>query len=139
MRAKEFVLKEDSGGDTGIDAYGGGGEKNGGSKGNLHPHHKAAIKGWNTIPELPGWYYNMYRLGVHMAGSPEDQEMPKQSASANQMSLYAYTDAEQKIIDKSKKELGYKGNKLTSNRSEEPADTQKISPVAKPRKNQYGI
>jgi hypothetical protein len=138
MRAKEFVLKEDAGGDTGTDAYGGSGEKTGG-KGTLHPHHKAAIKGWNTIPELPGWYYNMYRLGIHMAGSPEDQDMSKQSASANQMSLYAYTDAEQKIIDKSKKELGYKGNKLTSNKSEEPDGTHKVSPVAKIKKNQYGI
>lgn len=138
MRAREF-LSEDSGSDTGSDSYGGNGEKARGSKGKLHPHHTAAIKGWNTLPELPGWYYNMYRFGVHMAGSPEDQGMDPTSPSANQMSLYAFTDAEQQIIDKSKKDLGYKGKKLSNNRSEEPEGTNKSSPVAKPKKNKYGI
>lgn len=135
MRAKEF-LSEDS--DT-SDGYGGHGEKTTGANGKLHHHHKSAIKGWNTLPELPGWYYNMYRFGVHMAGSPDDQKMNPESPSANQMSLYAYTDAEQKIIDKSKKELGYKGKKLSNNRSEEPDGINKQSPVAKHKKNKYGI
>jgi len=136
MRAREF-LSEDSEG--GMDAYGGNSEINHGSKGKVHPNHTAAIKGWNTLPELPSWYYNMYRFGVHMAGSPGEQGMDAQSPSANQMSLYAFTDAEQDIIDKSKKDLGYKGKKLSNNRSEEPEGTNKFSPVAKPKKNKYGV
>ena len=134
MRAKEFLSE-----DSGEDGYGGNGEQTRGGSGKLHHHHKSAIKGWNTLPELPGWYYNMYRFGVHMAGSPEDQKMDAESPSANQMSLYAFTDAEQKIIDKSKKDLGYKGKKLSNNRSEEPEGTNKKSPVATQKKNKYGI
>jgi hypothetical protein len=142
MRARDF-LSEDNGDDSyggnGDASYGGNGEKASGSKGKLHHHHKSAIKGWNTLPELPGWYYNMYRFGVHMAGSPDDQDMDSESPSSNQMSLYAYTDADQAIIDKSKKDLGYKGKKLSGNRSEEPEGTNKTSPVAQHKKNRYGI
>jgi len=104
----------------------------------LHPVHKSALKDLTTYPELPGWYYDMYRFGVDMAGSP-DGEMNRTSATANQLTTLAYTDVDAEIINRSKKNMGLKGKTLTSKDSQELADTNKTSPVAKPKKNKYGV
>ena len=130
MRLRELINEDgDNGGNP-------GGK---GKPDKLHPTHKSAIKGLTTYPELPGWYYNMYRFGVHMAGSPDDQDMAEKSPMANQLATLAYTDAEQAIINKSKKAMGIKGKKMTSDRSEEAEHTNTTSPVAKRKKNQYGV
>jgi hypothetical protein len=134
MKIREIILEDDSG--TSADSGHPGGR---GKSGKLHDTHKKAIKGMSTYPELPGWYYDMYRFGVHMAGSPDNQPMAQKSATANQLNTYAYTDAEEKIINKSKKEMGLKGKTLTSKKSEEMPDTHKVSPVAQHKKNKYGI
>jgi hypothetical protein len=127
------LFNEDTG-DTG----GNGGRK--GKTGKLHSHHKSAIKNMTTYPELPGWYYDMYRFGVNMAGSPADlHPMDQKSHTANQLATFAYTDAEEKIINKSKKNMGLKGKTLTSKNSEEAQGTNTKSTVAKHRRNQYGI
>jgi hypothetical protein len=111
----------------------------GGSTSKVHAHHEAVVKGMETYPELPAHYYNMYRFGVHMAGSPADQDMKSISSVANQMVTLAYTDADQAIINKSKKAMGLTGKQLTSKDSRESADTHKVSPTAKIKKNQYGV
>jgi hypothetical protein len=129
MKVYEILSENESG------ATGGGK----GKPGKLHPHQKDAIKGMTTYPELPGWYYDMYRFGVHMAGSPDNQPMAQKSPTANQLSTLAYTDAEEKIINKSKRDMGLKGKTLTSNRSEEPGETNTTSPVPKRKKNKYGV
>jgi hypothetical protein len=132
MRLRELINED---GDSGSNPGG----KSKGKSAKLHPHHKSAIKGLTTYPELPGWYYNMYRFGVHMAGSPDDQPMAQKSPMANQLATLAYTDAEETIINKSKKEMGLKGKTMTSKHSEEAEGTNTSSPVAKRKKNQYGV
>lgn len=139
MRAREF-LSEMTGSDDSSDSSGSSSNPgNRGKKGTMHPHHKSAIKGLNTFPEYPGWYYNMYRFGVSMAASPDDNNMSQLSPTANQLNVYAYTDAEQVIIDKSKKHMGVKGQQMTTNKSEEADDVNKTSMTNKPKKNKYGI
>ncbi|NBU69420.1 MAG: hypothetical protein EBS49_07410 [Verrucomicrobia bacterium] len=81
----------------------------------------------------------MYRVGVHMAGSPNKQDMDKRSAIGNQFVTGAYTKAEADIISKSAKAMGMKTQDLTSQDSKEQKDTNKVSPVAKIKRNQYGI
>jgi len=128
MRVKELLAENaDAPGNTG------------GSANKMHGHHEAAIKGMETYPDLPAHYYNMYRFGVHMAGSPADQDMKAVGSVANQMVTLAYSDADQDIINKSKKALGLKGKQLTSKASKEVSDTNTVSPVAKPKKNKYGV
>jgi hypothetical protein len=127
------ILTED-GDDSGSSNQGG----RSGKSNKLHPNHKSAIKGMTTYPELPGWYYDMYRFGVDMAGSP-DGDMDRTSATANQLVTLAYSDADAEIINRSRKNMGLKGKTLTSKDSREDADTNKKSAVATPKKNKYGI
>ena len=130
MKASEFITEDN------ISIPGGKKSKSG----KLHFHHKSAIKGMETHPELPGWAYNMYRFGVDMAGSPDSEhKLDPKSATANHLTTLAYTDADAEIINKSKKNMGLGGKSLTSKESLEPEDTHKSSPVAKIKRNKYGI
>jgi hypothetical protein len=146
MRLREFLnkLNEDgsagissSADDTGsVDTGAQSGKKKG--RGKVHSHHAAAIKGLTTIPDWPGYYYNMYRLGVHLAGSPENPNEEK-GAFANEMVFTTYTDVEEKMLKHSAKEMGVNLLTLSSNKSKETDDTNKSSPVAKRKPNKYGI
>ena len=111
-----------------------------GKKGDIHPHHKSTIKGMTTYPEYPGYYYNMYRFGVNMAGNQHgDHNMDQHGPHANQMITLAYTDGDKKIIKQSMKNMGIKGQVVTADDSLEPDDTNNTSPVAKSKRNKYGI
>lgn len=137
MKLRE-IFKEDANGDDGV--YGGNGEAARSSASKLHHNHQTAIQGMKTYPELPGWYYNMYRFGVAMANSPEN-EFPyaQQSLTANQLATFAYTEADKEIIGKAEKTLGIKGKKISSDKSTETHGTNSVSPVAKPKRNKYGV
>lgn len=91
-----------------------------------------AIPGLKTFPDLPSHYYDMYRFGVHMAGSPANQKMDNRSAVANQMAALAYSAADSEIINKSAKDLGLDVQVLSSDSSLESTDTNKTSPVRNP-------
>lgn len=127
------IINEDS------DSYGG----NRGGKGtpsSLEKSQADVIKSMDIYPDLPGYYYDMYRFGVHMAGSPDSRHpMNKRSANGNHLTTLAYTSAEQEIINKSKKDMGLKSKRIASDKSTEPNTTNKVSPVAKPKRNKYGI
>ena len=137
MRAREFLYEDDGSGDT--SGYSGSGGSHNQSSGKLHKDHESAIVGMQTFPEMPSWYYDMYRFGVHMAGSPGNQNMAPRGPLGNQFTTLAYTDADQQIIDKSKKEMGIKGKTLTSRDSKEPDYINKVSTTAKKKKNRYGV
>jgi hypothetical protein len=127
------IINEDS------DLYGGNrGGRN--SPRSLHKDQSTVIKSMDIYPELPGHYYDMYRFGVHMAGSPDNHHhMDKASANANHLTTLAYTGAEQDIINRSKKAMGLKSKRIASDKSTEPSNINKVSPVPKPKKNKYGI
>lgn len=144
MRLREFFTKlnEDSGVESAADEVQGtstqGDKKQRSGRGKVHDHHSSAIKGLQTIPDWPGQYYNMYRMGVHMAGSPENPS-DDHGAFSNEMVFTTYTDIEQDMINHSAKQLGVKLKALSSNKSSEPEETNVQSPVAKRRPNQYGV
>jgi hypothetical protein len=129
------IINEDS--DSG--SYGGNsGAK--GTPGKLRQCQADVIKAMDIYPEMPGYYYDMYRFGVHMAGSPDDHHpMDKRSAAGNHLTTLAYTSADQEIINKSKKAMGLKNKRIASDKSTEPNDTNTVSPIAKPKKNKYGV
>jgi hypothetical protein len=139
MRAKEFIVLREAD-DTGV-ADGSGthpGHKHSGKRDKINPEHDAAIPGLVTIPDWPGQYYNMYRLGVHMAGSPHNKSEHEGIAN-NEMVMTQFTDAETDMINHSSKALGVKIKALSSKGSQEPKETNTTSPVAKPKRNQYGV
>ena len=138
MRAKEFViLKEDDGGVT--DATGTHpGHVHNGKRNKIHDYHSTAIPGMVSIPDWPGHYYDMYRLGVHMAGSPHN-DLEHQGFAANEMVLTQFTDVDTDMINHSAKALGVKLKAITKKGSQEVKDTNTTSTVAKPKRNKYGI
>jgi hypothetical protein len=50
-----------------------------------------------------------------------------------------YSDADQEIIDHARKEFGLKVRKHSGKGSEELEKINKVSPVAKPKRNKYGV
>ena len=135
MRLHE-ILNEDNGSTP---ASQGNKSKKQGKSGNMHDHYQSAIKSMETYTDNNS-YYTMYRFGVDMAGGPKkDHRYDPVSPVGNQMATVAYTDADQSIIDSSKKNLGLKSKRLTSKDSSETPNTNKLSPVAKIKRNKYGV
>lgn len=134
MKVSEIITESDSGN---TDATGQAGTTKKSKK--MHDHFKSSIKGMHTYPGNHT-YYDMYRFGVDMAGSPDDHcKYDSASPVANQLVTLSYSDADQKIIDKSKKKMGFKSKQLTPNNSKELSDTSNTSPVAKIKRNKYGV
>lgn len=134
MKVSEIITESESG-NTDATQQAGNTKKSG----KMHDHFKASIKGMYTYPG-PHTYYDMYRFGVDMAGSPNDHnQYDPASPVANQLVTLSYSDADQKIIDKSKKKMGFDSKKLTPNNSTEPTETHTSSPVAKIKRNKYGV
>ena len=121
MRAKEFISED---------------------KHNMPDDHKAAIRGAITTPAgnmSTGSAYLNYRMGIALAGAPE---FPTKSTNdINGDPLFStYTDEELEIINYAAKQVGATPiKKITNNRSEELSNTYVTSPVAKPKKNRYGV
>jgi hypothetical protein len=80
--------------------------------------------------------YDMYRFGLAMA---DHTSPPPEGALSNHGIVVAYTPEEEAVIKAAEKVTGHHG-RLASNRgSREPKDTNVTSPVAKPKRNKYGI
>ena len=141
MRAKDFLRENDSA--SYDDAGSGAGthpdtNRRKGKRGQIHPDHESAIPGMVTIPDWPGQYYNMYRLGVHMAGSPHNAP-PHHGMASNEMVITQFSDADTEIIKHSAKELGVPLKAITSKGSRETKEVNHQSPINKPKKNRYGV
>jgi hypothetical protein len=110
----------------------------------IHPHHKAAMKNATTFPSMnmnSGSQYLGYRMGIALAGAPE---YPTKQEADNWIGgdplLAPYTDEENDMINAAAKQVGGgKRQTWSNNRSLETADVNKTSPVAKRKKNQYGV
>lgn len=84
-------------------------------------------------------YYGMYRLGIAMAKSPDNpgySEGPAKDIPA----VWMYTDADEEIVNRAEKNQGIKGKTIVQKGpSEENKSVNTVSPVAKPKKNKYGV
>lgn len=105
---------------------------------------KAAMKNASTIPGLNqshGSAYVGWRFGIALAGAPTyPTEMEADTWIGGDPLLSTYTDIEWEMIKKAAQQVGA-GNiqNWSGDRSKEVADVNKTSPVAKPKKNKYGI
>ena len=132
MRAKEFTqrdLKEDS---------------------KMPRDSTSATPGMQTWPALDNNNspYSAYRFGVLMAGAgprhdldPENHHYPPviKGPVGGQFVTLGYTKGDEEILDNAKKLMGITSIQKTEEGSFEEEDTNIVSPVAKPKRNKYGI
>ena len=117
MKAKDF-LKEDKESD-------------------IHPYMKAALCGVVTVDGMDQ-FYEYYRFMTMVAGSP-DNMAPKSNVLRDNPIAVAYTEADKDKINSALKAMGKTGTWVNSVASQEPADTNKVSPVAKYVPTKRGI
>ena len=87
-----------------------------------------------TMPSADA--YRAYRFGVAMA----DHTMTyAEGPASNDAVIVAYTPEEEEIIQAGTRQTGHKGRILANRGSEEPGSTDTQSPVAKPKRNRYGV
>lgn len=120
MRAREFMTEE--------------------THTNLHSYQEKALSGAKVFPNMDQ-YYELYRFGIAMAGSPDyPEDAPDASGPAgNHPTTLSYSKADEEIIQRALKKVGKSDHQLTSAGSSEPDDTNRVSPVAQPKKNRYGV
>lgn len=82
--------------------------------------------------------YMAYRFGIALASSPEENMYPRGPIGSD-MTLVDYSTGDAEIRKGAEKLLGLKASRNTSKDSKEIPSTNTKSPVAKPKRNQYGI
>lgn len=82
--------------------------------------------------------YVAYRFGVALAKSPNDIS-DQLGPVGSEFTTLGYSDADNDIINHARKEFGLKTRTHSTKGSEELTHVNKVSPVAKPKKNKYGI
>ena len=79
--------------------------------------------------------YQAYRFGVTMA----NHEEPPYGPTKQHAVISAYTPEEEEIIHAAERATGHKGRLVADRGSREPESTGTHSPVAKPKRNRYGV
>jgi hypothetical protein len=59
--------------------------------------------------------------------------------TSNHAVIIAYTPEEEEIIRAGTRQTGHKGKLVADRGSNEPKTTESTSPVAKPKRNKYGV
>ena len=105
---------------------------------------KAALQNAQTHPNLnqsTGSAYLNYRMGIALAGAPDyPTKMAADTWIGGDPLISTYTDVEQDIVNAAAAQVGAgKAQKWSNKRSEEVPSVNKTSPVAKKKKNKYGV
>ncbi len=117
----------------------------GGTK-TIDKEKKAAMKNALTMPDLNmstgrGGAYMNYRMAIALAGAPNfPTKMEADNWIGGDPLLSSYTEEEFEMVKAAAKQVGAGTiQNWSGNRSQEIADVNKTSPVAKPKKNKYGV
>lgn len=110
----------------------------------MDPTMKAAMKNASTMPGLNmahGSAYTGWRFGLALAGAPTyPTEMEADTWLGGDPLISTYTQEEFEIVKAAAKQVGAgKIENWSGDRSKEVADVNKVSPVAKPKRNKYGV
>ena len=87
-------------------------------------------------------YYELYRLTLDMAAHNSETKNDIDGTgwpSSNNAVMLAYTKQEDDLINKTLKKRGYKQKRTSGDKSTELDGLHTTSPVAKIKKNRYGI
>ena len=114
MRAKEFIVERS------------------------FPRRKSSVMSTTyEFPTMPSAdAYQAYRFGMAMADHTINYP---EGPTSNHAVIVAYTPEEEAIIAGGSRQTGHKGRIVADRGSHEPTDTSNLSPVAKPKKNRYGV
>ena len=135
MKIKDIIVEDSSNVETD--------DPQGGMQ-DIAPETEAALPNAQTFASMnssTGSAYMNYRMGIALAGAPD---YPTKMAADNWIGgdplLAPYTDVEQDMVNAAAKAVGGgKAQKWSGDRSKEIPTTYKQSPVAKPKKNKYGV
>ena len=125
MRAREFITEV--------------------SQTKLTKRQQRSTAGLNTYSDGERWNgdYVGYRLGMAVAGTDgtNDPDIDAKSWIGKSKSTHPYTQEEQEMLKKAYKAVGatYKDENKGDMRSLELDTTNTVSPVAKPKRNKYGV
>ena len=105
---------------------------------------KSSMRRAVTMPDQnssTGSSYLNYRMGIALAGAPTyPTKMPGDSWIGGDPLLNPYTEEEFEMVKAAARQVGGGTTEnWTGDRSKEVADVNKNSPVAKPKKNKYGV
>ena len=105
---------------------------------------KAAMRNATTVPGLnmsTGSMYKNYRMSVALAGAPDyPTKMEADNWIGGDPLISSYTQEEYDMVKAAAKQVGAGTiENWTGKRSEEMANVNKTSTVAKPKKNKYGV
>lgn len=120
-------------------------EGRGGTK-TIDKEKRAAMKNALTIPDLnmstgKGGAYMNYRMAIALAGAPNfPTKMEADNWIGGDPLLSSYTEEEFEMVKAAAKQVGAGTiQNWSGKRSQEVADVNKTSPVAKTKKNKYGV
>jgi hypothetical protein len=114
-------------------------------EGKLTKRQLQSTKGVNIFNDGPTWAsdYGAYRLGMAVASTDgkKDPEIDAESYIGKKKMAYPYSKEEQEMLKKAYKAVGlsYKDPNKGDMESRELDTTNKASPVAKPKKNRFGV
>lgn len=83
--------------------------------------------------------YLAYRFGIALAAAPDNETMYPRSPMGSDFTLVDYTEADAEIRKGAEKFLGLDPPRSTGPGSKEVPTTNTKSPVAKTKRNQYGV
>jgi|TARA_R110000868_G_scaffold393057_1_gene663962 hypothetical protein len=128
MRAKEFITEV----------------KLHGTFGTMDPQVSSSLPAVIVQRELRNTDpYMQYRYGLALAGAraaqEHDTQFDQESAWAENLAIITYTPEDEETIRLADKMMGVTGTKIGKTGSRETSDVNAQSPVAKPKKNKYGV
>ena len=81
-------------------------------------------------------FYQMYRLGLALANS----EAPAKGAASNSPTVWVRGSEEAEMLAKAERAMGVTGTVVVpQGKSEEMPSVDTVSPIAKPKRNKYGV
>jgi hypothetical protein len=87
--------------------------------------------------------YMQYRYGLALAAARAEAaghvKFEQESGWAENLTIVGYTPEDEDVIKLADKLMGVRGTRVADNASREAAGTMTKSPVATPKRNQYGV
>jgi hypothetical protein len=106
-----------------------------------HGIHNPQFSGVHLLPDVDQGY-ELYRLAMDMAtAGKENPDWPDKEAfpSSDKSVIVAYSEGDHEIVSQVLKRRGIKHKDTSEGNSREFYDTHAVSPVAKIKKNKYGV
>ena len=115
------------------------------SIGTVPERHQNATVGLHIYDDGHTWAsdYSHYRLGLALASTDGKMVPHTDSASwiGKRKTAHPYTDVESEMLKRAYEAIGVRHHDVNKGdlESQEVKDTNTVSPVAKPKRNQYGV